>query len=264
MKLLNVNVGIRIDNSNKIAEYIKKVKPEFIAIQEIVRHLEDSVHKQFHSKKGIESLLGDRYPYKFFGPLWVTDGFRRKDGKDFTDFGGHIEQGNEILSKFPFVEATNEHYYKHYSYALDWTNWEKEDHGRALQVAELDVDGKKLQILNIHGIWTKDKQGDDRTMAECGYVVDAAKRKDIPTIITGDFNLLPDTDSIGVISKDFRNLIEEYKIKTTRPDFKDDIDEGRNVVDYMFVNEGIEVIDFKVEETEISDHLPLLLEFKVI
>jgi len=262
MKLLNLNVGIKIDNTKQVTGFIKKQDADFVAIQEIVRHLENGVLEKYKSKSGIKNEVGETYPHKFFGPLWITDAFR-KNGKIHRAFGGHIEQGNEVISKFPIVEATNEHYYKTYSYALDWTNWKKEDHGRALQIVEIEVNKKRLQILNVHGIWTEDKKGDSRTIKQCEFVVSAAKRKNISTIITGDFNLFPDTESIKIINRDFVNLIEKYNIKSTRPDFKDDIDVGRNVVDYIFVSNDVKIKDFKVITTDITDHLPMLLEFEI-
>jgi len=263
MKLLNINIGIKIDNSKDIAEFIKDVDAGIIAIQEIVRPLEDKVATQFRSKEEIESQLEGMYPYQFFGPLWVSKSNNEKK-KILYNFGGCVEQGNQILSKYPIIEAANEYYYKSYSYMLDWSNWKEEDHGRALQVVELDIDGKRLQILNIHGIWTADKMGDYRTIKECNYVVEAARRKKIATIITGDFNLLPDTSSIKILNAEFRNLIDEYEIKTTRPDFKDEIDEGRNVVDYVFVSDEIRVKNFQVFNNDISDHLPILLDFEIV
>jgi len=262
MKLLNINIGIKIDNTSEVAEFIKKENADIVAIQEIVRHLEDEVFDEFKSKLGVEKVVGGMYPNRFFGPLWITDAFR-KEGKIHRDFGGLIEQGNEILSKYPITQAVNEHFYKSYEYALDWTNWKKEDHGRALETVELNVDGKLLQILNIHGIWTEDKKGDERTLRECEFVVDKAKQKNIPTIITGDFNLLPETESIKLINNEYLNLIDKFGIKSTRPDFDDGLETGRNVVDYIFVSNDIQVNNFKIVETNITDHLPLLLDFEV-
>ncbi len=262
MKLLNINIGIKIDNTPEIAEFIKQTNADIVAVQEIVRHLEPSVYDQYKTKEGIEKIVNNVYPYKFFGPLWVTEAFR-KNGKIHRDFNGIIEQGNEILSKFPITEATNEHYYKSYSYALDWTNWEAEDHGRAVQIVEITVNNKPLQILNLHGIWTKDKLGDQRTDAECEYIISAAQRKKIPTIITGDFNLLPHSNSIKIINSEYNNLIKKFNITSTRPEFKDNIDIGNNVVDYIFISKDIIVNSFEVIQTNISDHLPLLLDFEI-
>ncbi|HOU75525.1 MAG TPA: hypothetical protein PK957_00160 [Candidatus Dojkabacteria bacterium] len=108
------------------------------------------------------------------------------------------------------------------------------------------------------------KKGDDRTIKEFQFVVETALKKDIPTIITGDFNLSPETESIQIINEHFFNLIDKYKIKTTRPVFKDNIEKRNNVVDYIFVNSGIKVNDFGAIQTNISDHLPLFLDFEII
>jgi endonuclease/exonuclease/phosphatase family metal-dependent hydrolase len=67
-----------------------------------------------------------------------------------------------------------------------------------------------------------------------------------------------------MIEKDFRNLIKEYNIKSTRPDFKDHLDEWNNVVDYIFVDDKIKVNNFEVINTDISDHLPLILDFEIV
>lgn len=262
MKLININVGIKIDNSKKIGDFLKSYNADIIALQEVVRHLDDSVFDEYQSKSKIENILENTYPYTFFGPLWVSDAFR-KNGQIHRDFGGLIEQGNEILSKYLIEDAENLHYYKTYTYARDWTNWQTEDHGRALVRTELSINGQILQVLNLHGIWTSDKKGDQRTVKECEFVVATALKKDLPTIITGDFNLFPETESIQIINKNFTNLIDKFGIKTTRPDFKDNIDVGNNVVDYIFVNSKIKVNDFGVIHTDISDHLPLYLDFDI-
>jgi len=256
------NISIKLDNAKQVGEFIKSQNPEVVALQEVVRHFDDSVFQMYKSKQDIEQIIKKNYPYSFFGPLWITDAFR-KNSKMHRNFNGFVEQGNEIMSKFPFVEATNEHFYKIYSYALDWTNWETEDHARAVQIVELNVNGKKLQVLNLHGIWTKDKKGDSRTIKECKYIISVAEGKQIPTIIVGDFNLLPDTKSIGLLNKKYRNLVTEFNVKTTRPKFKDNLETGNNVVDYIFVNSKIKVNDLKVVDTDISDHLPIILDFDI-
>lgn len=262
MKLVNINVGIKVANTQEVAAFLKEQNADFVAVQELVRHLEPSVLEEYRSKADLEAGLGGLYPHVFFGPLWTTDAFRAKD-EIFRNFGGHIEQGNELLSKFPFLSATNEFYYKSFSYEIDWSNWRNEDHGRAALVAEFEVHGKRLRIINVHGIWTADHRGDDRTVAQCNYIMEAAHRSNVPTIITGDFNLLPDTDSLAVLNSNFKNLITEYNITATRPDFSDDLESGRVVEDYIFVNDGIDVKSFTVPDSSISDHLPMILDFEM-
>ena len=123
---------------------------------------------------------------------------------------------------------------------------------------------KKLKVINIHWTYSKDKQDSERSILQYEKIMQIAKRDDLPTIILWDFNLFPETKSIKMIEKDFRNLIKEYNIKSTRPDFKDHLDKWNNVVDYIFVDDKIKVDDFEVLNTDISDHLPLILDFEIV
>lgn len=260
MKLLSLNTGIKISNTPQVIDFLKEQAADIIALQEVGRPFEASVSPEYRSQQDIEEALNADYPFKFYGPMWYGDAFRF-DGKVTRHFGGHIEQGGEVISKFPITTATNEHYYKHYEYMIDWSNWKKEDHGRSVQIVELNINDTPLQILNVHGIWNMTRQGDERTLAQCEYLVAAAKRKNIPTIIAGDFNLAPESKSIQYMNQHLRNLIVENNIASTRPDFKDDMDSGMNVVDYIFVNDQVDVRHFSAVDTDISDHLPLVLEF---
>ena len=58
--------------------------------------------------------------------------------------------------------------------------------------------------------------------------------------------------------------IEKYNIKSTRPTVKDGLDVGNSVDDYIFVNDKIKVNNFKVKQTDASDHYPLILDFELI
>lgn len=265
MKLISFNIGIKIDNSKEVRSFIKEQDPDIVAFQEIVRDLDEAVFEMYKSKKHIEEIIGKQLPYSFFGPLFIAKHFT-KNGKVYRDLGGFVEQGNEILSKYPIVEATNEFYYKHYSYDSDRTNFTIEDHSRAVQIMELSVKNKRLQILNLHGLYSKDKKDSERTINQCKYILKAAKRKNIPTIIVGDFNLLPDTQSIKMISKRFRNVVTEYKTPSTLSEYDPATEhkQGKLVIDYIFVNDSIKVNHFEVIETTISDHLPLILDFDIL
>lgn len=263
MKLVSLNVAIKIANTSKVVELLKQENADIVALQEVVRHLESNVHPTYRTKADIEHALSKTYPHVFFGPIWLADSFKTPTTIKY-DFGGHIEQGCEILSKFPISGGTNEFYYKHFAYMQDWSSWQQEDHGRSVLITTLDISGKPLQILNLHGIWTADKNGDERTMAQARYIVDAAKRKNIATIIVGDFNLLPTSASLRELNDNFRNLISEYGITTTRPEFQDELEfGGKETMDYIFVNEHINVKDFRVPYSTVSDHLPLILDFEL-
>lgn len=263
MKLISFNIWIKIDNSKEIAEFIKSQNPDIVAFQEIIRHFDESVFDMYKSDFQIKQIIWNMFPYSFFWPIWLTDKMMM-NGKNHRDFNGFVEQWNEIISKFPISNATNEFYYWNYELKSDWSDFYVNDHSRAILVTELNIDNKQIQIINVHWTYSKDKLDSKRSLAQCEYILKVAKRKNIPTIIVWDFNLFPDTKSIKILSDEFKNLINEYKIISTRPNFNDGMDKWNNIVDYIFVSDKIKVNKFEVIDTDISDHLPLIIDFDIL
>lgn len=264
MKLVDLNICIKIDNTDKVIKFLDEINPDIIGMQEVLRPLSDTVTKQYRSKEEIDNALLSKYQYNFFGPLWIADKITENGGVS-RDFGGLVEQGNQIKSKYEIESGENIFYKGNYTYGFDSTHFRTLDHARAGLVTKLKVEEDKLiQIINIHGIWNKDRLGDERTINQSSFLIQKALEEDLPTIILGDFNLLPESQSIKMLDKHFKNLIKEYNIKSTRPTFDDGLDKGDMVVDYIFVNDKIKVNDFKVPNTDVSDHLPLILDFEII
>ena len=81
-----------------------------------------------------------------------------------------------------------------------------------------------------------------------------------PYVMCGDFNLLPNTQSIKKL-EDFglRNLIKENNITSTRTSF---YTKTEKFADYALLSDEIDIKDFKVLPDEVSDHSPLYLEFE--
>lgn len=259
MKLLNLNICIKKDNNKEVIELIKEDNYDIITLQEVMRKIENTTFDMYNSSNIIKNNLS--YKYSFFGPLWIAN-YHEKNNVITKNFGGLTEQGNETITNYPIIESRNVFYYKDYSIFIDATNFSKEDHGRAFEEVILDINGKYLQIINVHGIWTKDKLGDERTIKQINSILSNI-RNDIPSIVLGDFNLLPHSESIKIISDKMINLISKYNIKTTRPTFDDGRDKGNVVCDYIFVNNKVKVNDFKILDIIVSDHFPLILDFEI-
>ena len=66
-----------------------------------------------------------------------------------------------------------------------------------------------------------------------------------------------------VFYKDFVSLVDTYKIKTTRPGSNELSSLERNVVDFILVTPDIKINSFEVLDSEVSDHLPLILDFEI-
>lgn len=130
---------------------------------------------------------------------------------------------------------------------------------RNVQYINFEKNGKLFTICNVHGIWIKGTKDDRPTRIEQSEKInDFINQQRGEKIVCGDFNLNPDTQSIKILEENLKNLIKEFNIKTTRNKY---FPGEEQFADYTFVSPGISVKEFDVPELEVSDHLPMILEF---
>lgn len=132
--------------------------------------------------------------------------------------------------------------------------------GRDLQCMEFSYEEKIYSILNFHGMWVaKGKIDTEKRLEQSEKIRKIFDESRGARILCGDFNLRPDTKSVDILSEENRNLVKEYDVKSTRSSFYN----GKcRFADYIFVSPEIKVKDFEVLKNEVSDHFPLMLEFK--
>ena len=135
------------------------------------------------------------------------------------------------------------------------------DMNRKLQWIEVKVEGRKILIANAHFTHRPEgKRDSEKRLKQSKIVVDFLNMFDCPKILVGDFNLLPDTESIKIIEETgMRNLVKDYGVVSTRTSL---YKKKLRMADYVFTSPEIEVLDFKVLPEEVSDHSALYLEFK--
>lgn len=263
MKLISLNVAAFEKNNIKLSNFFKEQNADFLLLQEVVKSIEDSTDPDL-IKKEIIDQASPQLNNSFFAPNWVLSKFEKgsfhRSDYFLFEFGGKIEFGNYLKTKYQIVKGQNVFVQNSFTYVTDWSNWPEEDY-RGVQVTDLDIEGKKLRLLNYHGIWSKDKMGTEKTIEACKKIKQLALEVEYPAIIAGDFNLFPDTPSISLFKPELTSLVDQYNIKTTRPASNELSDKQRNVVDYIFVTKDIKVNDFRVLGSDVSDHLPLILDF---
>jgi endonuclease/exonuclease/phosphatase family metal-dependent hydrolase len=266
MKLISLNVALFERNNDGLSEFVSHNPADFLCLQEVSRRVDSRADEALISKDAIDSVSLD-YEYQFFAPVssfshFQTTSFHGRDVFKF-DYGGFIEAGMYVKSKYPITFGKNVYLQNQYSLITDWSNWPKEEY-RSVQVIDIRIDAqKKVRLINYHGFWSKDKQDIPRTKLASESIIKLAKEVTYPVIICGDFNLFPDTESIKILDRQFVNLCEEYEVTTTRPSTNELHSNARNVVDYIFVSKEIKVNNFEVVNCDISDHLPLIVEFDV-
>lgn len=130
--------------------------------------------------------------------------------------------------------------------------------GRAVQYISI-AGNPRTFIGNFHGLWNGLGKTDspDRILQSM-KVKRVLERFSGHRILVGDFNLLPDSLSMEIISEGMRNLIVEAGIKSTRSSLYSK--SSSPFSDYILISPEIKVIHFEVLQDTVSDHLPLLLD----
>lgn len=135
------------------------------------------------------------------------------------------------------------------------------DHARNLQYVVIDTPRGPRTIINLHAAWQPGGKGDtDLRLLQSQAIINCTKQVGHPTIIMGDFNLLPDSKSIALIeSAGFHNLIREHGVTSTRTSL---YTKPVRFADYTFVSPEIKVKEFKILPEEVSDHNAMYLQIK--
>ncbi|MCC6177233.1 MAG: endonuclease/exonuclease/phosphatase family protein [Chloroflexi bacterium] len=136
--------------------------------------------------------------------------------------------------------------------------------GRPLQYCRLILGERKVLVANFHGTPTPGAKLDTpERLAQSRRIRDFLREEDGEVVLAGDFNLLPDTESIALLERYWRNLVREYRVTTTRSRLNTyyGTPEEQKYADYVFVSSGVAVSGFAVPDVAISDHLPLILDW---
>jgi len=132
--------------------------------------------------------------------------------------------------------------------------------------------GKIFFVLNTHF----DHIGKKARLESAKLIIDKVKlySKKLPVIVTGDFNSTPQSEVIKILT-DISNPLHLTDARTVSPtvegpdwtfhDFGRTPLKDRELIDYIFVKNNVnvltyKVIDEKVDDTFISDHNPVLVQ----
>jgi endonuclease/exonuclease/phosphatase family metal-dependent hydrolase len=113
-------------------------------------------------------------------------------------------------------------------------------------------------VVNVHGFWQGGiKEDTEAKLEQSRLLIELADSFEGKKVICGDFNLLPQTQSIQLFRDRYQDLIQVYDIRDTRGAlYRKEL----RYSDYAFVDNTLSVKSFSVPPIEASDHLPLFID----
>ncbi len=137
---------------------------------------------------------------------------------------------------------------------------------RRLQHLVIEMEKKEVLIANYHGLWNNGPKTDTPERIEQSQKIKQfLDQYQGPKILCGDFNLLPETESMRILEEGMRNLVKDYQVQSTRtPLYRHYHHPAEpNFADYILVSPEIMTKKFEVLPDIASDHAALYLEFDV-
>lgn len=246
-------------------EFIKEQQPDVISLQEVLDTDNEQAPRRFRLKETLLKELG--YEHYAYFPL-----------VEETTLEYPALFGNMILSKHPITKS------REIWFDRPFTQWEQkggyEEFPRGMLHASLDVEGKNLEVFNVHGIWGTHGRDTDRRLLMIQTILENLPEENKSTVLSGDFNLneniypevegKPDlqkpnrSQCVAMLEERLVNVFKDERITSFNMNYKDKTTTyACAVVDLVFVSPDIKILSKSHSHKEVSDHTPQIVELEV-
>lgn len=133
-----------------------------------------------------------------------------------------------------------------------------------LQYTLIQINEKKLHLLNVHGLWGTDGNDTPERLAMSAFILEKIGDKQ-PLILCGDFNTDATSRSIQNIGTKLHDVFGADNRITSFNMRRKPAESGYKtaVVDFIFTTPDITILSHRTPDVDVSDHLPLVLEFEI-
>ncbi len=223
MRIKFLSWNIWIDGKfDEVCLFLKHTNADIIALQEVQDDIPD--------RKIIGFLKQLGYDY-IFAPV-----SKEWDGKVYRD-------GPAIFSKLPIRSKEK--------YILSSEN------PRAAAKAEIAIDSNSLHVFSTHLIHTH-QEPSQLQEEQVENLIKLIPKENV--IVAGDFNALPESNTIRSMNKALKNIDSENKPTWSlhlEGCEECHVDEIKYRLDYIFLSNNLKYSDYRVESSRASDHLPI-------
>lgn len=271
MKLIQLN-SWGFNCGEDLLDFIATEQPDILNLQEVTTaDFTGFIGKSLNKKEGVNYFQQLQQKFGLQGRFYPTFGLKEVDGSV-----GYF--GNAFLTKLPILD-----YYCQYEpnsgpliitrehgvYAAK-TKQEKVVYCWDLPVtiltATLEYQGRLLRNITTHFRVTHNCSETPQTVTHARSLREfVVNSKDLPTILSGDFNIFPESYSMQILEQ-VLTMVNKGSPNTLNPKIHPAILNGDLpngvTVDYIF-QKGFSVQTWKIPEVTVSDHLPIVAELEL-
>jgi endonuclease/exonuclease/phosphatase family metal-dependent hydrolase len=254
IKIISLNLWHGGRLFDQVTQFLEDQQADIMLFQEVYNGTDQNLARRFQTVSLLKKLLPNHA--HIFSPA-ILD-LRKKEGS--------IENGQLLLSKFPIISSGSIFFdipfgeYDHDA-IQDFTNFPA-----LMQVVRVKIDNRIFKLMNVHGPVNYDGTADtDRRLKMKAAILEQIKNEE-PIILSGDFNVRPQTQTIRDIEQKLKNVFKDELITSfnlKRKDLKNEPGFADAVVDMMFVSPKIKILKKSCPQVDVSDHLPLIATLDV-
>lgn len=248
-------VCVNVWNGGKLWEplvaWLRQENPDILAIQEAEFNPNPNAPPWEQTVPSLQTQLG--FPYAAKAPAFMNT-YHRKN----------FEKGNAILSRFPITRQRVTFFELPYR-SVDDAEMAGEfclTIPRNIQQAVVQVGEKMVNVFNLQGIWGYDGKDSPRRLAMSEKILHTlGGNKNV--ILCGDFNVDEKSECMRRIAAQYTDIFSGERTNSFNMRQKTDPGYGTAVVDFIFVSRDLTVASHSSPDVDISDHLPLMVEFEI-
>ena len=253
MKILTLNTWYRGERFENIKKFLVDERADFYFLQEVFNGNRQDLNEKFRAVNVFQKLFPT---FHFYFSAAILD-TRKKEGD--------VENGQLLMSRWPFTSTEALFVDVPYGAYDEESMSGFSNFPSLIPTGTVSIDGKMLTLCNVHGpVNLKGREDDQRRLRMRDILLGHITEH---TIIAGDFNVCPETQTIRSLEDRLTNVFKgkfETTFNTKWKDLKAQPGYATAVVDYVFVSKGIRVMRALSPKVDVSDHMPLAVEVEIV